>query len=240
MPLRTTVAALAVVALPAGLIAGCSKSADKSAEPSSNAPLPAAATLLKQSSETTRGQQSVHLELAVTKELQEKLPIEKLSGDLTNVPAVAAKGTASVVSGSSTVEREFVVFNGDLYVPLVKGGKLQSLGPAKEIYDVGAILNPDQGLANVLNNFADPKAVGREKADGVDVEAVKVQGQVSKDAVNAIAPQLAVTDAVPGTAWIREDGNHELVKAQLDVSGGSITMTMSDWGKPVTVDQPAP
>lgn len=242
MPLRTTAAALAVVALSAGSIAGCSQSSNPSSKASgtstSSTPVPDPPTLLKESSATTRGEPSVHLDLKVTKELQEQLPIETLSGDLTNVPAVAAKGTAKVVLGGQAVERDFVVFNGDLYVPLAKGGKPQNFGPAKDIYDVGLILNPDQGLANVLSNFSDPKAEGQESPNGVD--AVKIKGQVSKDAVNAIAPQLAVTEAVPATAWIRPDGNHELVQAELDVSGGSVTMTMSDWGKPVTVDQPAP
>ena len=45
---------------------------------------------------------------------------------------------------------------------------------------------------------------------------------------------------MPGTAWIREDGNHELVQAKLEPTpGNSITMTLSDWGKPVTVTKPA-
>jgi lipoprotein LprG len=238
MSLRTTATAIAIVALSAGLIAGCSKSSDSSGDSSSGSPLPDASALLKQSSEATRGQQSVHLELKVDKGLQEKLPIETLSGDLTNVPAVAAQGTAKVVLGGQAVERDFVVVNGDLYVPLTKGGKLQNFGPAKDIYDVGLILNPDQGLANVLSNFTNPKADGREKINGT--EAVKITGQVSKDAVNAIAPQLEVTDAVPGTAWIRENGNHELLQAQLEaVQGSSVTMTMSDWGKTVTVNPPA-
>jgi lipoprotein LprG len=239
MPLRRTAVALAVVALSVGLIAGCSKndSSNSSGQSSSGAPLPSATELLKQSSDTTRGQQSVHLELKVDKGLQEKLPIESLSGDLTNVPAVAAQGTAKVILGNQAVERDFVVVNGDLWVPLTKGGKMQNFGPAKDIYDVGLILNPDQGLANVLSNFVDPKADSRENKNGVNT--VKIVGKVSKDAVNAIAPQLEVTDAVPATAWIREDGDHALVEAQLEATqGNSVTMTTSDWGKPVTVNQP--
>jgi lipoprotein LprG len=237
MPLRTSAAVLAAIALSAGLIAGCSKSND-SGSSSSGAPLPDAAALVKQSSEFTKNQQSVHLELKADKGLQEKLPIETLSGDLTNVPAVAAQGTAKVVLGSQAVEREFVVINGDLWVPLTKGGKMQNLGPAKDVYDVSLILNADTGLSNVLNNFSDPKVDGRQKVNGV--EAVKITGKVSKDAVNAIAPQLEVTDAVPGTAWIREDGNHELLQAQLEAAqGSSVTMTTSDWGKTVTVNPPA-
>ena len=43
---------------------------------------------------------------------------------------------------------------------------------------------------------------------------------------------------MPGTAWITEDGDHELMQARLEPSpGNSVTMTLSKWGKPVTVDQ---
>ena len=45
---------------------------------------------------------------------------------------------------------------------------------------------------------------------------------------------------MPGTAWITEDGNHELMQAKLEPSpGNSVTMTLSDWGEPVTVTKPA-
>ena len=102
---------------------------------------------------------------------------------------------------------------------------------------MSAILNPDTGLANVLANFSDPKTDGRETINGVDT--VRVTGTVSADAVNKIAPQIGATGPVPGTAWIREDGNHELVQAKLEPTpGNSVTMTLSDWGKPVTVTKP--
>ena len=65
---------------------------------------------------------------------------------------------------------------------------------------MSAILNPDTGLANVLANFSDPKADGRETINGVDT--VRVTGTVSADAVNKIAPQIGATGPVPGTAWI--------------------------------------
>ena len=59
------------------------------------------------------------------------------------------------------------------------------------------------------------------------------------DAVNKIAPQLKVTQALPGTAWIEEGGNHQLAQAQLETSpGNNLQMTLTDWGKPVTVNKP--
>ena len=41
------------------------------------------------------------------------------------------------------------------------------MGPAADIYDISAILNPDTGLANVLANFSDPKSDSTETINGV-------------------------------------------------------------------------
>ena len=78
-----------------------------------------------------------------------------------------------------------MVADGDLFGALTKGS-FQDFGPAADIYDVSALLNPDTGLANVLANFSDPKADGRETINGVDT--VRITGTVSADAVNKIAP----------------------------------------------------
>jgi lipoprotein LprG len=213
------------------LFAGCSKSQDSSEG------LPDAATLLKESSDTTKSQSSVHMKISVQGEIKE-LPIESLEGDLTNKPAVAAQGTANIVFLGQRLEGvDFVVADGNLFGALTKG-TYQDFGPASDIYDVSALLNPETGLGNVLANFSDAKADGRENLNGVN--AIRVTGSVSADAVNKISPQIAATAPVPSTAWIREDGNHELVQAKLEPSSdNSITMTCSEWGKPVYVTKPA-
>ena len=225
-------AILAAFLTAVALLAGCSKS-----EESTATDLPDAATLLQQSAETTRGESSVHLLLRTTGELEE-LPIHSLEGDLTNTPAVAAEGKTTVtVMGQKVEDMPFVVADGDLYAALF-GDAISLIGPAADIYDGGAILDPERGLANVLSNFSDAKSVDREKVN--DVETVKITGKVSADAVNRIAPQLAVQDAVGGTAWIADGGDHELVQVQLEPRDGvTVTMTLSDWGKPVTVTKPA-
>jgi lipoprotein LprG len=214
------------------LIAGCSSKEDAGAE------LPDPATLLQQSAETTKSQTSVHLKLTVQGEIKE-LPIETLEGDLTNAPAVAAQGTANLIFlGQKLSDIGFVVADGNLFAALTAGGAYQDFGPAADIYDVSAILNPDTGLANVLANFSDPKADARETLNGVDT--VRVTGNVSADAVNKIAPQIGATGPVPGTAWIAEEGDHQLVQAKLEPTpGNSVTMTTTDWGKQVTVSKPA-
>ncbi|MGH3674307.1 MAG: LppX_LprAFG lipoprotein [Mycobacterium sp.] len=224
-------AILAALFAAAVLVAGCSASSEKS-----NESLPDAATLLKESSQTTRDLTSVHLVLTVNGEIQD-LPIKTLSGDLTNSPAVAAQGNAKLSMSDTDVDADFVVADGILYVALSPDNWID-MGPAADIYDVSAILNPDTGLANVLAGFTDAKTEGTETINGV--ETVKVTGKVSADAVNKIAAQIGATEPVPGTAWIRQDGNHELVQAQLEPTpGNSIQMTLSEWDKPVTVTKPA-
>ena len=226
-------AILAALFAVAALVAGCSGSSDDSATD-----LPDAATLLQESSETTAGETSAHLKLAVQGQIAE-LPVESLEGDLTQRPAVAAKGTADIVFlGQRLQGVQFVVADGDLYAAITAGGSLSNFGPASDIYDVAAILSPDAGLANVLSNFSDAKSDGRETVEGVTT--VRITGMVSADAVNKIAPQIAATAPVPGTAWVAEDRDHQLMQARLEPSpGNSVTMTLSDWGEPVTVDKPA-
>jgi lipoprotein LprG len=220
-----------VLVTAAALATGCSSKKEEDAKP-----LPDAATLLTQANETTRAQQTVHLKLMVDGEIPE-LPIAKLDGDLANVPAVGATGTADIIFlGSPIKDVGFTVADGTLYAAMTPGS-WQSFGPAADIYDVSAILNPDTGLANVLANFSDAKADGREAVDGV--EGVKVTGNVTADAVNKIAPQIGATGPVPAVAWIKEDGDHQLVQARLEPTpGNTITMTTTDWGKPVTVTVP--
>ena len=213
------------------LIAGCSSSSDKSSES-----LPDAATLLKDGNTATRALKSVHLELSVEGDLPD-LPIRTLTGDLTNVPAVAAQGNAKLLFQGADVDANYVVIDGNLFVAL-SGDSYLDMGPAADVYDIAAILNPDTGLANVLANFSDPKSESTETINGV--ETVKVTGQVSADAVNKIAPPLAATGPIPGTAWIEKDGDHKLVQAKLEPKeGSSVQMTLSDWDKPVTVTKPA-
>ncbi len=226
---------LAILFAAVALIAGCSSS-DKSA--GNGEPLPDAATLLQESTATTKAQQSVHLQLT-TQGTVNGLPIQKLDGDLTNTPAVAAQGTADVtVAGQKISDAKFAVVDNDLWAALTPGDPLSNWGPAANIYDIAAILSPDKGLANVLANFTDPKADGRETIDGVDT--VRLTGQVTADAINAIAPSIKATAPVPAVAWIKSDGDHALMQAKLTPSeGNSITMTLSDWGKQVTIAKPA-
>ncbi len=216
------------------LVAGCT-APDPGPSPEES---PDPATLLNESSETTKAQTSAHLQLLVEGEIA-GLPVEVIEGELTQTPAVAAQGALDMTYlGQQLKEVEFVVSDGDLWAAITAGGSLTNFGPASEIYDVATILDPNVGLANVLANFSDPSIDGQETVEGVDT--VRITGNVAADAVNNISPQIEATDPVPGTVWISEDGNRELMQVRLEPSpGNSVTMTLSEWGEPVTVENPA-
>lgn len=233
--LRASALVTLVLALVVALTAGCSLISRFTGDEDTGGPLPEPAPLLQQGAQATRNLSSVHLDIEVTGQIKE-LPIKTLSGELTNKPAVAAKGTANLIVAGSDAEVDFVVIDGTLFAALTPN-KWIDFGPAAEIYDVSAILNPDTGLANVLANFIDPKSDGRETIDGV--KTIRITGDVTLDAVNKIAPQLGATGPVAGTAWIREDGNHDLVRAKLQpTESNSLQMTLSNWDAPVTVTKP--
>ncbi len=209
------------------LISGCSK---KSSEP-----LPDAAGLLTQSIASTKKLQSAHLEIVVNGTI-DGLMVKSLSGDLTNVPAVAIKGNSTISMGGSAVDIELVVLDGTLYAALTPNSWLD-MGPAAEIYDPSVILNPDEGLANMLTNLTDAKSEGVETVGGVPT--VKITGKIGADAVNKLIPPLKASAPLPSTVWIEKDAPNRLVQAQVDQSqGNNVQLTLSEWDKPVTVTKP--
>jgi lipoprotein LprG len=227
-PKRPILSVLAVLSIATALVGGCSSSKQ------STAPLPDAATLLRESTQTTKAVKSVHLVLSVSGTIK-GLPIKTLTGDLSTSPT-AAKGEANLTVLGSAVDAPFVVDDGTLYAALTPG-HWESFGSASAIYDPSEILNPNTGLANVLANISNPKADSRETINGQST--IKITGTASADAVNGLAPQLKATQPLPATVWIQETGDHQLAQATLDQSAGnSVQMTLSNWNAPVQVTKP--
>lgn len=227
---RRLSAVIASLTLATTLIAGCSSGSKQS-----GAPLPDATTLVKQSAAATKNVKSAHLVLSVQGKIQ-GLPLKTLTGDLTTAPATAASGNATITLGGSDIDANFVVVDGTLYAALTPN-KWSDFGKASDIYDVSVLLNPDTGLGNVLANFSNAKAEGRDNISGQNT--VRISGNVSADAVNKIVPQFNATQPVPSTVWIQESGDHQLVQANLQKSSGNTAqITLSNWGQQVQVTKP--
>lgn len=234
---RRVTAVLAFMSAATALIAGCSFKST-----SGGGPLPdasATSTLVKQSADVTKNLKSAHLVLTVTGKIP-GLPVKNLSGDLTTSPSTAAQGSAQLTFLGQDISADFVVVDGDLYTNALNPGDktMTDVGPAAQVYDPSALLNPDTGVANVLANFTGGKAEGRDQISGQT--AVRISGNVSADAVNKIASPFKATNPVPSTVWIVESGDHQLAQVSLQYSqGNTVQMTLSNWGQPVSVTKPA-
>ena len=215
-------------------VAGCSFSSS-----STGGPLPDAKTLVQQSSATTKNLTNTHLILKVDGKVP-GLPVRLLTGDLTTSPSTAAKGNAQLTYLGRDISADFVVVDGHLYTNALNPANpaMTDVGPASQVYDPSAILNPDIGLSNVLAHFTDAKAAGRDQVSGQTT--VRISGEVSPDAVNKIVATFEATKPVPATAWIVEGGDHQLAQINLQYSpGNSVQMTLSNWGQPVQIAKPA-
>lgn len=225
---RRIIAVLTAILAAALLAAGCSS---KKAEP-----VPDAAPLIQQSIAATKALKSAHLEITVAGKI-EGLPVKTLSGDLTNVPSVALQGKSTITMGGSDVDVQLIVVDGTLYAALTPNQWLD-MGPAADVYDPSVVLNPDSGLANVLAGLTDAKAEAVETVGGV--QTVRITGKAAAASVNKLVPQLKASGPVPATVWIEKDDPHQLVQAKVDQSeGNSVSLTLSEWDKPVTVTKPA-
>ena len=147
---RPILAVLAALSIAAAVVSGCSSSSKHPARA-----LPDAATLVKESIQTTKNVKSVHLVLSVNGKIKH-LPIKTLTGDLTTTPATAAQGNASITFGGSDIDAQFVVDGGTLFAAMTPASGKAS-APRPTIYDPSSILKPDTGLANVLANSAQPE-----------------------------------------------------------------------------------
>lgn len=233
-PLAALSSTFACVAVTAAALTGCSFKSGPG-----NGPLPDAAALVKESAQTSATVTSAHLVLEVTGKVP-GLPVKVLTGDLTTTPETAAKGNAQLNFMGQDISADFVVVDGHLYTNALSPGSptMSDVGPASQLYDPSAILKPDTGIANVLSNFADPKAQGRDTVGGAS--AVHITGTVTADAVNKIAPPFRATKPVPADVWIQETGSHQLVRVKLESSpGNAVQMTLSKWGDPVQISKPS-
>lgn len=231
------------------IVSPTSVSGSPTSPASPGAAAPQVATLLTNSAKVTGDLRSLHVELDTFNITT--LPMEYVHGNV-NIAAEGngqAKGSASVRSGPNTpaVSKEFVVWNRTMYT---KGpdGKYVSMGPAEKIYDPAVILDKDKGLANIIGKVQNPVQAGTENINGIPT--VKITGTIDAAVIDVVVPQLgkdggtlpitlyiADTNA-PATSTIPTPAQPYLVQLGVNKDPGNVRITMSDWGKPITIEDP--
>jgi lipoprotein LprG len=182
--------------------------------------------------------QTVAVDVAVDPALT-SIPVRSATGKLTS--AGDAIGTATLSQGTSTVEFNFVITQGTLYLKGATGQYQRlPLALAAGIYDPTALLSPDRGVAALLRTATNATTEAREDVNGVP--AYRVRATLDPNLVTGIVPGL--TGATTGTVWI-DQASSRVLKAQIDVpnpAGGGpvpVTVTLSDFNAPVTVTPPS-
>jgi lipoprotein LprG len=227
---RMLVGSLAFLAV----ISACSSN-DKPA--ANNGALPDASGLLRDSAAATKNIKSAHFLLKANGQIP-GIPVHSAEGDLTKEGA--AKGKINMDLLGQLFEGEFVLVNQNIYI---KGatGSYQKL-PASlisNLYDPGAILDPNRGIAKVLSSVQNARTDGQEQTEGVDT--YKVSGRVAKDVVSGLVP--GVNSDVDITFWLRQD-NKQPVKATVKLPGSdgkdaTVDVTLSNVDAPVSISPPA-
>ncbi|EUA87095.1 LppX_LprAFG lipoprotein [Mycobacterium ulcerans] len=198
-----------------------------------------AATILKQAAEAMRKVTGMHVNLTVDGDVP-NLRVTKLEGDISNSPQTVATGSATMLVGNKQEDAKFVYVDGHLYSDLGQPGTYTDFGDGASIYNVSVLLDPNQGLANLLANLKEASVTGSEQVNGV--ATTKITGNSAADDIATLAgSRLTSADvtSVPTTVWIATDGSSHLVQIKiLPTPATSVTLTMSDWGKQVTATKP--
>jgi lipoprotein LprG len=199
--------------------------------------LPDGAGLLKDAAASTADITSAHFTLTVNGEIPD-LPVKKAEGDLTREGggSGAAKGTVTMTLLGDLFEGEFVLVDDSLYIKGPTGGwnKLPA-SLVSNLYDPAAILDPERGVAKVLESVRNAKTEGTEDIDGVST--YRVTGRVAKDVVSQLVPGISSDSDI--TFWVRQDDGHQPVKATVKVTGdATVDVTLSDIDKQVEITAP--
>jgi lipoprotein LprG len=225
-------AVVAVVAALALTTAACS-----SKKPATTTALPSGASLMQQSEAAMATVQTVHFAIAVDGTLP-GLPLSKAQGDLK--ANGDAKGSANISEFGVNVEVEFIIANKTFYLKGVTGDySPMPLSTASSIIDPSAILDPNRGVVQLMKTAKNPKTEAIESVNGHDAYRVAVTPDPA--AITALVPGSGA--GTTGRLWI-DTTTHRLSKGAFTVpasgssKGATVTITMTNYNVPVTVNAP--
>jgi len=227
---RSTAALLGLLIVVVGL-AGCTRKNTPSEQ------LPAADGLLKAAAADMKQVKTVKFDIDAEGTVA-GLALRGADGVL--VREGDAQGRAQVEQFGTLVELQFIVKGDKMYIKGPTGGYQElPLALASNVYDPSAILDPDRGVAKLLETATEGRTEAREQVNGVD--AYRVTAKLDPLVVGTIVP--GVTGDITGQLWIAA-GQPRLLRTSFTVPGsggspgGKVTITLSDFDAPVTISAP--
>jgi lipoprotein LprG len=223
-------AALAVLTI---ALTGCTSKKD--AAPAAD--LPDAVQLLTDGGKAMTAVKTAHFVINVKGKVS-GLALQQAEGDLTQEGS--AKGSAKVEQLGAVMEAKFIIVGTSLYLQGPTGGYQKlPLAMAASVYDPSAILDPNRGVAKLLNTAKKAKTEARESVDGHDAYRLSVEPDPADLA--GLIPGAAA--GVKGLIWL-DATTKQLLKGEFTMPpagsdpAGTVTVTFTNYNAPVTVSAP--
>lgn len=219
------------VALLALVVAACSKSPPATS-------LPAASTILQQSSHAMTNITSAHFTLNITGPAVTKVPIKSATGDMDRYGNVQA--SASVTELGVLLNANVIITGGTIYLKLV--GNKYTTEPASAFYNPSLLLDPNQGVASLLGQATNGTTLGRESVDSTP--SYKLTASVPTAVLSGLTDLAPGQGRVTATLWIAVSGSR-LLKAivPFKIPGAKtdtvLTATLGQFNVPVSVTAPS-
>ena len=228
---------MAIVAVTAALALTTAACSGKKADTATTTALPSGPTLMQQSETAMSSVQTVHFAIAIDGSLP-GLPLSKAQGDLK--ANGDAKGSANISEFGVNVEVNFIIVNKTFYLKGVTGGySPMPLSTASSIIDPSAILDPNRGVVQLMKTAKNPTTEAIESVNGHDAYRVAVTPDPA--AITSLVPGAGA--GTTGKIWI-DTTTHRLSKGAFTVpgsgssKGATVTITMTNYDAPVTVNAP--
>lgn len=218
---------LVPVVVAALLVSACSGGSDEPKKADFDA-----AQTLRQAAQAMGGLKSV----AFTVESEGDTPVIVKGGDLKLLREGDAEGTLTVEQRNQNVEMKVVAVGESIYLDAGTGGwrKLPK-ALAASMYDPSAVLDPERGVAKLLESAAEPEPQAVEKVDGK--EAFRVGARLPKDRVSGLIP--GINADLDGQVWVSRS-DHRLVKVRgaFPEGGGAVVISFTEFDAPYEISAP--
>jgi lipoprotein LprG len=193
--------------------------------------LPPADEMLPDAATAMRGVETVRFDLTVDGEVP-GLDIKAADGQIT--ADGSAQGTGTLTAFGMDIEAEYVIIGEDAWVKGPTGGFQQiPVGDDMLPYDPTLLLDPDAGVATLLESAESAEPEDTEDVDGTDTYRYSVEFDPA--AFATLIP--AEGDWNTATVWFDQETSR-VVKAEFSQGDATVTLLLSDYDEPVQIDAP--
>ncbi|BBX82212.1 hypothetical protein MAUB_00850 [Mycolicibacterium aubagnense] len=160
----------------------------------------------------------------------ENLTASSYAADVTTDPP-GASGSADLMIDGQRRQTDFLVESGHLWITNVDGSR-EDVGPARGSLDPTALLDPNRGLAALLQLVTDATFDTHQPDAAYTVAGRPTQllhAQLPHQAATILLPAASIgsRDRVPVQLWLDRSAGHALVQLIAEIGDGSAVLVIT-------------